>query len=272
VRPVGDDTISPLNVAPANATMRGAKKTTNRRRAPRFAVAANDAGRVSILLLVPAMSHSSFRSFLVFVAAAAAVGCSSGDKTPSSPAAPNVTRQIIAVGTHGRPRFLPLGVPMPDTGRYSLGPKPYEAGDPLPRESNLPNVVDVMGPPGHQSSPRPQTVVFTDAYRGWNILAGSGISASFDVAEDPVISGSVPSQWVFYAPTALPYGKGCLEVTNFNSWMPPGKALGVFNFCLSTPAWITQIPLNGPNGAAIRSCCIRNYTDAYDGTARALFH
>jgi hypothetical protein len=84
-------------------------------------------------------------------------------------------------------------------------------------------------------------------------------------AREQIIGGGyVPNGWTFYAPTALAHGKACLEITNFHPALPPAAAIGVYDFC-NAHDWVQTIALNDP---ATRNCCVRSYTDPWDGTLR----
>jgi len=197
------------------------------------------------------------------ISAATLSGCSNIDQPSAGVGgAQDVKARANALAAHPRPKYLPPGVGMPDTGRYTMIPKPFVVGDLETIPSNLPNVVDLLR--GH-GLPIPQSSGFNDSWRGWLLTTGRGIYAAFDVAEDPIIAGGyVPNGWTFYAPTALAHGKACLEITNFHSALPPGAAIGVYDFC-NAHDWVQTIALNDP---ATRNCCVRSYTDPWDGTLR----
>jgi hypothetical protein len=144
--------------------------------------------------------------------------------------------------------------------RFGPPPHPYNpAVDGPPRANSTPelNVAsrlrrDVpMHGSGFGRGPRNTPPVYqsggTDAHRGWWVNVGRGIESDFtDVGFQiqPPYSAtsnyplSIPSSWtqgLLYAPTTVPNGGSCIEVSMIhwhgNYWNGPDHAFGVWDWC-----------------------------------------
>ena len=204
----------------------------------------------------------------------AAYGCTESGHN-MQPTAPNPGRADLDVGKRPRPRYAPKGVAFPDTGIFTLIPEPLTPGDPEPKPTKERNMADLAhnlhrsAPPTSRSSPLPSTAGNNDSWRGW-VFNGAGtmrgIYAGFDVVDDPIIRPApLPRGWVFYAPTALPHGRSCLEVTNVHFEDPPGAGVSVWNWCSGDDHFAV---LNAINVSSWRSKYARPYIDPFLGTIR----
>jgi hypothetical protein len=206
------------------------------------------------------------RSLLIALAAAA---CTTGNERNNRLVSPE-SGLLDRTGNASRRRYAPRGVSLPDTGAYSVIPEPPRPGDPMPQMANLPNLAGSPDAPKRGRARPQQFSVYNDTWRSWDLPQSGitrGVYAGFDIIEDPLVlpPQGVPKGWIVYAPTALPHGPGCLEVTNFHGEAPPGAGVGVFNWCQANPDWAV---LNGINNSNFRNNFTRTYVDPIYGTTR----